>query len=71
MKDPHNIKQLRAVLGLIGFYRKFIEGFGKTAEPFYQFQNKSGKTLFEWSLQISIEGTERKTGGSTTTELYE
>ena len=35
MKDPHNIKQLRAVSGLIGFYRKFFERFGKTAEPHY------------------------------------
>ena len=29
MKCPHNIKQLRTVLGLNGFYKKFIEGFGK------------------------------------------
>ena len=28
MKDPHKNKQLRAELGLIGFYRRFRERFG-------------------------------------------
>ena len=43
IKDSHDIKQLRAILGLIGFYRKFIEGFGKTTEPLYKLLNKSEK----------------------------
>ena len=36
MKSPTTIKELRAVLGLVGFYRRFIQDFGGTAEPLYK-----------------------------------
>ena len=29
MKAPTNLKEVRAILGLVGFYRKFIPGFAK------------------------------------------
>ena len=33
MKPPSNSKELRAILGLVGFYRRFIADFGKIAIP--------------------------------------
>ena len=43
MKEPSILKDVRAFLGLVGYYRKFIPGFGKTAEPLYRLLNKSNK----------------------------
>ena len=40
MKSPRTIKELRAILGLVGFYRRFTQDFGKIAEPFYKLLNK-------------------------------
>ena len=34
-KTPTTVKELRAVLGLVGFYRRFIKDFGGTVEPLY------------------------------------
>ena len=33
MNPPTTPKQVRAFLGLVGYYRKFIRGFAKTAKP--------------------------------------
>ena len=33
MKKPFSKKVVRALLGLVDYYRKFIPGFGKTAKP--------------------------------------
>ena len=52
MKESSSLKDVRAFLGLVGYYRKFIPGFGKTAEPFYRLLNKSNK--FEWSTECTI-----------------
>ena len=43
-KSPRTIKELRAMLGLVGFYRSIIQDFGKIAEPLYKLLNK--KTFF-------------------------
>ena len=49
MKSPRKIKEWRAILGLVGFYRKFIQDFGKIAEPLYKLLNK--KERFSWSKE--------------------
>ena len=49
MKSPRTIKELRAILGLGGFYRGFIQDFGKIAEPLYKLLNK--KERFTWSKE--------------------
>ena len=49
MKSPRTIKKLRAILGLVGFYRRFIQDFGKIAEPLYKLLNK--KERFTWSKE--------------------
>ena len=60
MKTPTNLKEVRAVLGLVGFYRKFIPNFGATAEPLYKLLNK--ETKFTWSIecQNSMEALKSK-----------
>ena len=58
MKVPSSLKDVRAFLGLVGYYRKFFPGFGKTAEPLYSLLNKSNK--FEWSTECKNAVTELK-----------
>ena len=62
MKEPSSLKDVRAFLGLVGYfwalYRKFIPGFGKTAEPLYRLLNKSNK--FEWSTDCTSAVAELK-----------
>ena len=49
IKNPRTIKELRAILGLVGFYRRFIQDFRKIAEPLYKLLNK--KERFTWSKE--------------------
>ena len=58
MKEPLSLKDARAFLGLVGCYRKFILGFGKTAEPLYRLLNKLNK--FEWSTECTSAVAELK-----------
>ena len=51
MKKPLSLKNVRAFLGLVGYYRKFIPGFGKTAETIYSLLNESIK--FEWKTECT------------------
>ena len=45
MKIPRKIKELRAIFGLVGFYRRFKHDSGKIAEPLYKLLNKK-RTFF-------------------------
>ena len=49
MKRPRTIKELRAILGLVDFYRRFIQYFGKIAQPLYKLLNKT--ECFSWSKE--------------------
>ena len=48
MNPPTTPKQVRAFLGLVGYYRKFIKGFAKVAKPLTLLTRQQVK--FEWTL---------------------
>ena len=47
MKPPTTPKQVRALLGLVGYYRKFIRGFAKLAKPLTLLTRQQVK--FDWT----------------------
>ena len=47
MNPPTKPKQVRAFLGLVGYYRKFIKGFAKIAKPLTLLTRQQVK--FEWT----------------------
>ena len=47
MKPPPTPKQVRAFLGLVGYYRKFIKGFAKIAKPLTLLTRQQVK--FDWT----------------------
>ena len=49
IQPPMTPKQLRAFLGLVGYYRKFIKGFAKIAKPLTLLTRQQVK--FDWTLE--------------------
>ena len=49
MTPPTTPKQVRAFLGLVGYYRKFIKGFAKVAKPLTLLTRQQIK--FEWTAE--------------------
>lgn len=48
--EPTNVRQLRGFLGLAGYYRRFIKGFGELTRPLTLLTSKDA---FQWSEQAS------------------
>ena len=46
-EQPTTMTEVRSFLGLVGYYRRFIEGFSKIARPLH-FSNRKG-VKFEWT----------------------
>ena len=54
-KPPKNVSEVRSILGLAGYYRKFVEGFSKIAAPLIKLTRKDVK--YDWvdACQQSFE----------------
>ena len=54
-KKPETISELRTLLGLVGYFRRYIPNFSKTASSLYQLlkgqPEKSCKTPIEWDIE--------------------
>jgi hypothetical protein len=44
---PRNVSKVRSFMGLVGYYRRFIEGFSNIAHPITSLQKKGVR--FEWT----------------------
>ena len=42
-KLPKNVSEVKSFLGLVGYYRKFVEGFSKIAAPLTKLTRKDVK----------------------------
>ena len=54
-KSPKNVSEVRSFLGLVGYYRKFVEGFSRIAAPLTKLTRKDVK--YDWvdAYQQSFE----------------
>ena len=43
---PKNIRELRGILGLFSYYRRFIKDFSKKADSLYELLKK--ETVYSW-----------------------
>ncbi|WVZ20514.1 hypothetical protein V8G54_007836 [Vigna mungo] len=46
--DPKKVKAMEKILGLVGYYKRFVQGCGKIAKPLTQLLSKDG---FHWTAE--------------------
>ena len=56
---PRNVKEVRRFVGLASYYRRFVRGFSKIAEPMYALTKK--EAVFQWSADCQSAFKELKT----------
>ena len=55
---PHSVKEVRQFVGLASYYRRFVRGFSKIAEPIYALTKK--RAVFQWSADCQSAFEELK-----------
>jgi hypothetical protein len=55
---PNNVTKVHSFLGLVGYYRRFIEGFSKISKPMNELLRKDKK--FEWPTKCEASFQELK-----------
>ena len=58
--EPKNIRELRGVLGLFSYYRRFIKDFAQLADPLYQLLKKDTPYTWTESQQQAFENLREK-----------
>ena len=56
---PKDVTDVRSFMGITGYYRRFIEGFSKIANPITSLQKKGKK--FDWNLKCEESFKKLKT----------
>src|SRR5919197_1410394 len=55
LKEPTNLRELRSVLGLCSYYRKFVKNFSKIVKPMTKLLGKDEKYVWGESQQKAFE----------------
>ena len=59
-KPPTNVTEIKSFLGLVGYYRKFVEGFSKLAAPLTKLTRKEEKFVWSEACRQSFDELKRK-----------
>ncbi|MCI17029.1 RNA-directed DNA polymerase (Reverse transcriptase), partial [Trifolium medium] len=57
---PESISEIRSFLGLVGYYRRFIEGFSKLAMPLTQLTRKNQPFVWNKDCEESFQELKRR-----------
>jgi hypothetical protein len=60
IKEPTTVTEVRSFLGLVGYYRRFIEDFSKIARPLHELTKKNVKFKWEEKHQKAFEKLKEK-----------
>jgi hypothetical protein len=59
-EPPRTVKEIRSFLGLVGYYRRFIEGFSKIVKPLTTLLEKDREFKWTDACQDSFEELKRR-----------
>ncbi|XP_025825129.1 uncharacterized protein LOC112900483, partial [Panicum hallii] len=59
-KQPTSVSEIRSLLGLAGYYRRFIEGFSKIARPMTELLRKDAKFVWSEACEGSFQELKRR-----------
>jgi hypothetical protein len=60
LKQPTSVSEIRSFLGLVGYYRRFIEGFSKIARPMTELLRKDKKFVWTEACEKNFEELKKR-----------